>query len=62
MSERMILEIVSIVFSLTALAFLAYTILNLEQFKIAITHPRVLVESSLFLVFLVTGIYMLTTE
>jgi hypothetical protein len=33
--------------SLTASAFLAYTLLNLEVLGIPITHPRVLVEAGI---------------
>ena len=32
--------------SLIALAFLCYTLLNLEALGITLTHPRVLVEAS----------------
>jgi len=59
MSTRMILGSIFIIFSLIALGFLVNTIANLDQLKITITHPRVLVELFLFLVFLLMGIFLL---
>jgi hypothetical protein len=62
MSNRMILGSIFIIFSLIALGFFVYTIVNLEQLKITIMHPRVLVELFLFLVFLFIGILLLYTK
>ena len=59
MSNRMILGSIFIIFSLIALGFFVYTIANLDQLKITITHPRMLVELFLFLVFLLIGIFLL---
>jgi hypothetical protein len=46
-----------IVASFVALAFLIYTLANLETLQISVTHPRVLVELTLFVVLLVVGLY-----
>jgi len=47
-----------IVTSIIALAFLIYTLVNLETLQISVTHPRVLVELTLFMVLLVVGLYL----
>jgi hypothetical protein len=41
-----------------ALAFLVYTLLNLEKLGIDITHPRVIVELFLFILFLIISLYL----
>ena len=48
--------------SLVPLAFLIYTLLNLDALNISLTHPRVIVESALFLAFLFAGIYLKTRK
>lgn len=44
--------------SLIPLAFLIYTLMNLASLNITITHPRVIVEFSIFLIFLIAGTYL----
>ncbi len=44
-----------IAFSFVPLAFLIYTLLNLESLGITIFHPRVVVEAVLFASFLSIG-------
>lgn len=45
--------------ALVALVFLIYSIVNLEKLGIKITHPRVIVEAVLLLIFSGLGIYFL---
>jgi hypothetical protein len=45
--------------ALVALVFLIYSIVNLDKIGIKITHPRVIVEAILFLIFSALGIYFL---
>jgi hypothetical protein len=45
-------------FSLVALGFLAYTLLNLKNLGVPSTHPRVIVEFSLFVTFLVAALVL----
>lgn len=45
--------------ALVALVFLIYSIVNLEKLGIKITHPRVIVEAVLFLIFTAIGVYFL---
>jgi hypothetical protein len=49
---------VSLAGSLTALGFLAYTLLSLERLGIGVTHPRVLVEAGLGLLLLAVGVFL----
>lgn len=42
--------------SVIPLCFLIYTLVNLDMLNITVFHPRVIVEASLFIIFLVTGI------
>ena len=42
----------------TALLFLIYTLINLDKLGIKITHPRVLVEFTLFIALTVLGVYL----
>jgi hypothetical protein len=46
-----------LLFSLVPLAFLVYTLMNLDVLGITLTHPRVIVELSIFLVLLIAGLY-----
>jgi hypothetical protein len=41
-----------------ALAFLIYTLVNLETLQISMNHPRVLVEFSIFVVLFAVGLYL----
>jgi hypothetical protein len=56
MFERNILGTIFVILSLTALIFLLYTLINLDKLGITATHPRVIVEFSLFLTFLLIAI------
>jgi hypothetical protein len=47
------------VLSLVPLAFLIYTLLNLDKLGITLSHPRVVVEFSIFLALLLIGIYFM---
>jgi hypothetical protein len=46
-----------IVLSLVPLGFLIYTLVNLDNLGISPSHPRVIVEFSIFLILLLLGIY-----
>lgn len=48
-----------VVISLVPLAFFCYTLFNLGSLQIPVWHPRVLVESGLFLLFLIAGLLRL---
>jgi hypothetical protein len=52
---------IAIVLSLVSLGFLIYTIVNLDKLGISLSHPRVLVEFSIFLILLLAGIYFQIT-
>jgi hypothetical protein len=58
MFRRNILSAIFIILSLIALGFLLYTLINLDALRMTITHPRVIVEFSLFLSFLLIGILL----
>jgi hypothetical protein len=58
MFERNILSTIFIILSLIALGFLLYTLINLDKLEITVTHPRVIVEFSLFLAFLLIAIFL----
>jgi len=58
MFRRRVLSVIFIIFSLIALGFLLYTLMNLDALGIPVTHPRVIVELSLFLAFLVIGVLL----
>jgi hypothetical protein len=58
MFRRNILSAIFIILSLIALGFLLYTLINLDALEMTITHPRVIVEFSLFLSFLLIGILL----
>lgn len=55
MFGRRVISAIFIIFSLVALGFLLYTIVDLEALGMTVTHPRVMVELSLFLSFLLIG-------
>lgn len=37
--------------------FLIYTLVNLDKLGISLSHPRVIVEFSIFLILLLLGVY-----
>ena len=43
---------------LVSLMFLIYSLLNMKKLTIGITHPRIIVELILFLLFTLIGIYL----
>ena len=49
---------VLLLLGVTALFFLIYTLLNLDKLGIKVTHPRVLVEFTLFIALTVLGFYL----
>jgi hypothetical protein len=58
MFGRRTLSVIFIILSLIALGFLLYTLINLDALGMSVTHPRVIVESSLFLACLLIGILL----
>jgi len=50
--------ILFILFAQAALAFLVYTLLNLQKLEITLIHPRILVEFGLFVVFSLSAMYI----
>ncbi len=48
--------------SLIPLAFLVYTLLNLEKLSIPLDRPRVIVEAAIFLLLLLVGLYLRLRE
>lgn len=48
-----------ILISFIPLGFLIYTILHLKDLNIKITHPRVIVEATLFLIIGAIGFYIM---
>lgn len=51
-------SIIFLLLSLVALVFLVYTLVNLNKLGINVTHPRVLVELALFILFMMIGILL----
>ncbi len=45
--------------SLIPLVFLVYTLVNLNRLQIGITHPRVIVESAIFVALVVVGVFLI---
>jgi hypothetical protein len=58
MFGRRIFSVIFIILSLVALGFLLYTLINLDALEMTVTHPRVIVEFSLFLSFLLIGVLL----
>jgi hypothetical protein len=56
--EKRKLGLAFLVLSLVPLGFLVYTLVNLQTLQIAIVHPRVIVEASIFAGFLIAGVWM----
>ena len=55
--DRAVLGVLLILASLIPLSFFIYTLTQLDQLQISITHPRVLVEFTIFLTLLLLGIW-----
>jgi len=51
--------LIFVLFGLVALGFLIYSIFHLKKLNITISHPRVIVEFILFLIFLTIGILLI---
>ena len=58
MFEKVVLGNFLLILSIVSLGFLVYTLVNLDRLEITITHPRVIVELILFLVFLIIGVLL----
>jgi hypothetical protein len=56
LKENVILKNLFLFISTIPLCFLVYTLTHLNKLKISIFHPRVLVELSFFIIFLIIGI------
>ena len=57
MVRRNLIGKILMILSLVPLGFLIYTLANLEELKIPISHPRVIVELSSFLLLFFIGIF-----
>ncbi len=55
-AEQYIMRYLLLGIGLVALIFLIYSLTHLEKLKIPITHPRIIVELILFLLFTLWGI------
>lgn len=49
----------SLIVGMVAFGFLVYSLLNLERLGIRLTHPRILVELIIFVIFTLLGVYRL---
>ena len=58
--DKVVLGNILIVLSVIPLGFLIYSLMNLQKLEITLTHPRVIVELTLFLILLLVGILRLT--
>jgi len=56
---KTLIGLILVVLSLIPLIFLLYTIVNIRRMGISITHPRIIVEFSLFLVFFIAGLIVI---
>lgn len=56
--DKVVLGNILIVLSVIPLGFLIYSLMNLEMLGITLTHPRVIVELTLFLILLFAGILL----
>jgi hypothetical protein len=45
--------------SLIPLAFLIYSLLNRAKLNISLVHPRILVEFILFILFIISGVWLI---
>jgi hypothetical protein len=55
MTSRILLGKIFMILSLVPLGFLIYTLTNLKELKIPVTHPRVIVKLSSVLLLFLTG-------
>jgi len=62
MVSRIILGKIFMILSLFPSGFMIYTLTSLEELKITISHPRVIVELSIFLILLLTGFLLRHTK
>ena len=62
MVSRILLGKIFMILSLVPSGFLIYTLTSLEELKITISHPRVIVELSIFLILLLTGFLLRHTK
>ncbi|HUS78402.1 MAG TPA: hypothetical protein VM050_07065 [Patescibacteria group bacterium] len=58
MIERFVLSGVLMLLSMIPVGFLVYTLLNLKRRGIPVTHPRVIVETIIFIILLLSGVYL----
>ena len=56
--DKVVLGNILIVLSIIPLGFLIYSLMNLEKLGITLTHPRVIVELTLFLILLFARILL----
>jgi hypothetical protein len=56
--ERSVLSGVLMLLSMIPVGFLVYTLLNLKRRGIPVTHPRVIVETIIFIILLLSGVYL----
>ncbi|MFX0046067.1 MAG: hypothetical protein ACFE8Z_09485 [Candidatus Hermodarchaeota archaeon] len=56
--DQVMIGFILLILSVIPLGFLIYTLLNLETLEISITHPRVIVELSIFAILLITGLWL----
>ena len=59
--DHVLLGNILLFLSIIPLGFLIYTLLNLETMEITITHPRVIVELSIFAILLIMGCWLRLT-
>jgi len=62
MVSRILLVKIFMILSLVPSGFMIYTLTSLEELKITISHPRVIVELSIFLILLLTGFLLRHTK
>jgi hypothetical protein len=55
MVNRILYGNMLMILSLVPIGFLIYTLASLEELKITLSHPRVAIELSIFLILLSTG-------
>ena len=62
MISRILLGKIFMILSVVPSGFMIYTLTSLEELKITISHPRVIVELSIFLILLLTGFLLRHTK
>lgn len=62
MVSRILLGKIFMILSVVPSGFMIYTLTSLEELKITISHPRVIVELSIFLILLLTGFLLRHTK